>query len=115
MPGSTNYPINFANTRGIPMIASNSVTVNTDNVVISIPRRAFRGLSDSGIIAFKLTQEVPAGGAALPVIFSSNEFTQQVTVLGGDNLVGSQITSTGIYLLWYDKCANVLQLLTSNL
>ena len=46
------------------MIASTSVEVTTDNVVIGLPRRAFRGLADSGIFAFRLTQEIPAGGAA---------------------------------------------------
>ena len=105
MAGTTSFPVNFANIRGIPMIASTSVEVTTDNVVIGIPRRAFRGLADSGIFAFRLTQEIPAGGAALPVVFSSNEFLQTLTV-------GAQITPAGIYLIWYDKCASTMQLLT---
>jgi hypothetical protein len=53
--GTTNYPSNFSNVRGIPMIASTSVDVTTDNVVVGIPRRAFRGLADNGILAFRLT------------------------------------------------------------
>jgi hypothetical protein len=55
MIGSTNFPVNFSNIRGIPMIASTSVEVTTTNVVIGLPRRAFRGLADSGILAFRLT------------------------------------------------------------
>ena len=55
MMGTTNFPSNFSNVRGIPMISSTSVDVTTDNVVIGIPRRAFRGLADSGIFAFRLT------------------------------------------------------------
>lgn len=110
---TTNFPINFSNIRGIPMIASTSVTVGTDNVTIGIPKRAFRGLADSGIIAFRLTQEVPAGGAALPVVFSSNEFLQTLTILGGEAATGAQITNTGVYLIWYDKCASSMQLLTT--
>jgi len=112
MVGTTNYPGNFSNVRGIPMIASVSVEVTTDNVVVGIPRRAFRGLADSGIFAFRLTQEIPAGGAALPVVFSSNEFLQTLTVVGGTAATGTQITPAGIYLVWYDKCASSLQLLT---
>jgi hypothetical protein len=112
MVGTTNYPGNFSNVRGIPMIASVSVEVTTDNVVVGIPRRAFRGLADSGIFAFRLTQEIPAGGAALPVVFSSNEFLQTLTVVGGTAATGAQITPAGIYLVWYDKCASSLQLLT---
>lgn len=55
MVGTTSYPSNFSNVRGIPMIASTSVEVTTDNVVIGIPRRAFRGLADSGLLVFRLT------------------------------------------------------------
>lgn len=112
MVGTTNYPGNFSNLRGIPMIASTSVEVTTDNVVIGIPRRAFRGLADSGIFAFRLTQEIPAGGAALPVVMSSNEFLQTLTVVGGTAATGANITPAGIYLVWYDKCASSMQLLT---
>ena len=112
MVGTTNYPGNFSNVRGIPMITSVSVEVTTDNVVVGIPRRAFRGLADSGVFAFRLTQEIPAGGAALPVVFSSNEFLQTLTVVGGTAATGAQITPAGIYLVWYDKCASSMQLLT---
>lgn len=114
MNGSTNYPINFSNTRGIPMIASTSVTVTDTNVVIGIPRRAFRGLADSGIIAFRLTQEIPAAGAALPVSFSSADFLQGLTLLGGANATGADITATGVYLIWYNKNASLMQMLTTD-
>lgn len=113
MVGTTNYPSNFSNVRGIPMIASISVEVTTTNVVIGIPRRAFRGLADSGILAFRLTQEIPAGGATLPVVFSSSEFLQTLTTIGGTAATGAQITPAGIYLIWYDKCASTMQLLTT--
>lgn len=112
MSGNTNFPINFSNLRGIPMIASTSVEVTTNNVVIGIPKRAFRGLADSGILAFRLTQAIPAGGAALPVVFSSADFLQQLTVVGGTSATGAQITPAGVYLIWYDKCASLMQLLT---
>lgn len=112
MSGTTNFPVNFSNLRGIPMIASTSVEVTTDNVVIGIPRRAFRGLADSGILAFRLTQAIPAGGAALPVVFSSADFLQQLTVVGAIPATGAQITPAGVYLIWYDKCASSMQLLT---
>jgi hypothetical protein len=113
MGGSTNFPINFSNLRGIPMIASTSVEVTTTNVVIGLPRRAFRGLADSGIFAFRLTQEIPAAGATLEVVFSSADFLQTLTTVGGTAATGAQITPTGVYLIWYDKCASTMQLLTT--
>jgi len=112
MNGSTNYPVNFSNMRGIPMIASTSVEVTDTNVVIGLPRRAFRGLADSGILAFRLTQEIPTTGAALPVVFSSADFLQTLTVVGGTAATGAQVTPAGVYLIWYDKCASTMQLLT---
>lgn len=113
MIGSTNFPMNFSNIRGIPMIASTSVEVTTTNVVIGLPRRAFRGLADSGILAFRLTQEIPAAGAALPVVFNSADFLQTLTVVGGAAATGDLVTPTGVYLIWYDKCAGTMQLLTT--
>ena len=112
MNGTTNFPVNFSNLRGIPMIATTSVTVSTDNVTLGIPKRAFRGLADSGIVALRLTQEIPAAGASLPVVISSNEFLQTLTTVGGIAAIGSQITATGVYLVWYDKCSSLMQLLT---
>lgn len=109
---TTNFPINFANVRGIPMIASSSVTVNTDNIVLGIPRRAFRNLAESGILAFRLTQPIPTGSDALPIVMSSNDFTQALTLVGGDNATGANMAGTGVYLIWYDKCSSMMQLLT---
>lgn len=112
MFGTTNYPFNFANRRGIPLIESSQVTANTENVIITLPNRVFRWLNDKGIILFKLNSPIPTGSEALPILFSSNDFTQPVTVVGGDAATGDQFTGTGIYLLYYDKDANVMQVLT---
>jgi len=70
---TTNYPFNFANRNGIPMIESSSVTVNDTNVVINIPDRAFRFLNGTGLILFRLNTEIT--NTTLPIIFSSNNFT----------------------------------------
>ena len=116
MFGTTNYPFNFSNRRGIPMIESSSVTVNTDNVVITLPNKVFRWLNDKGIILFRLNQPVPEGTTAtLPILFSSNEFTQPLTNIGGTAITAGQITGTGVYLIYYDKHADLMQLLTTEI
>lgn len=107
---TTNYPFNFANRMGIPMIESSSVVLDTADVTINIPNRAFRFLSGTGLILFRLNTEIPAGGASLPIIFSSNEFTQPLTVVGGDAATGASLEGTGVYLIYYDKNGNTLQL-----
>jgi hypothetical protein len=109
---TTNYPFNFANRNGFPMIESANVTVNTDNVVIGIPKRAFRMLNNNGVILFRLNTALPESAGTLPILFASNEFTQPLTLVGGEAATATQLTGAGIYLIYYDKSCNLLQLLT---
>lgn len=106
---TTNYPFNFANKMGIPMIESSSVNVTDTNVVINIPNRAFRFLSGTGLILFRLNTEIT--NTTLPILFSSNEFTQPLTLVGGTAATGTDIASIGVYIIYYDKNANLMQLI----
>ena len=116
MFASTNYPLNFSNRRGIPMLESSSITVNDDNVVIQLPNSAFRHLNQKGIVLFRLNQAIPTGTTAtLPIVFSINDFTQALTNVGGEAITVAQIPSTGVYLIYYDKDANLMQLLTTQI
>ena len=108
---TTNYPFNFANRNGIPMLESNSVEITTTNVVINIPNRAFRFLNGTGLLLFRLNTEIT--NTTLPIIFSSNEFTQPLTLTGGDAATGTVMSDTGVYIIYYDKNANLMQLLTT--
>ena len=107
---TTNYPFNFANRNGIPMLESSSVTVNDTNVIINIPDRAFRFLNGTGMILFRLNTEIT--NDTLPIIFSSNNFTQSLTIVGGTNATGTNMSGVGIYLIYYDKNSNLMQLLS---
>lgn len=109
---TTNYPFNFANRNGIPMIESNSVNVTDTAVVIGIPNRAFRFLNGTGLILFRLNSPIPESAASLPILFSSNNFTQPVTVIGGAAATGAQMSGQGVYQIYYDKCSNTMQLMT---
>ena len=108
---TTNYPFNFANKMGIPMIESSSVNVTDTNVVINIPNRAFRFLSGTGLILFRLNTEIT--NTTLPILFSSNEFTQPLTLIGGTAATGSDFSAVGVYLIYYDKNSNLMQLITT--
>lgn len=112
MFGTTNFPYNYSNHIGIPMIGSTNVEVNDANVIISIPRNVFRRFPNSGIIIFKLNQNIPISGSTLPILMSSGGFTQAVTLNGGAAATGANMLSSGIYLIWYDKRSSLLQLLT---
>ena len=114
--GTTNYPFNFSNRRGIPMLETSSVTVTDSNVVLTLPNRAFRWLNDKGIILFRLNQPIPEGTTeTLPILFQSNDFTQPLTNIGGTAITAAQIAGTGVYLIYYDKGANLMQLLTTEI
>ena len=116
MFGTTNYPFNFSNRRGIPMLESTSVTVTDTNVVFNLPDRAFRGLNDHGVVLFRLNQPIPDGTTGtLPIVFSSNDFTQPLTNIGSTAITAAQITGTGVYLIYYSKGSNVMQLLTAEI
>lgn len=112
---TTNYPFNFANRLGIPLIESTNITVNPDNVVIGIPKRAFRFLNGNGVILFRLNTALPDTAGTLPILFASNEFTQPLTVVGGEAATAEQLTGAGVYFIYYDKVANILQLMTFGL
>ena len=107
---TTNYPFNFANRNGIPMIESNSVQVTDTNVVINIPNRAFRFLNGTGLLLFRLNTEIT--NTTLPILFSSNEFTQPLTLVGGVAATGADISEVGVYLIYYAKGANLMQLIS---
>lgn len=116
MFGSTQYPFNFCNRRGIPMIETTSVTVGTDNVVLALPNRVFRWLNDKGVVLLRLNQSIPTGTTdTLPIVFSANEFTQPLTNLGGEAITVAQMPSTGVYMIYYDKGSNLMQLLTTQI
>ena len=109
---TTNYPFNFSNRLGIPLLESTNITVNTDNVVIGIPKRAFRFLNGNGVILFRLNTAIPDAGATFPILFASNEFTQPLTLVGGEAATATQMSGVGVYFIYYDKNANILQLMT---
>lgn len=112
MDGTTMYPLNFSNRRGIPMIESNNVVSDGTNVVVTIGNGAFRWLNGKGLILFRLQTAIAESAAALPVVFSSNGITQPLTMVGGEAATGEYLTGTGVYLIYYSKDANLLQLMT---
>ena len=106
---TTNYPFNFANRNGIPMLESTSVTTDSTNVIISIPNRAFRFLNGTGLILFRLNTEIT--NTSLPILFSSNDFTQPLTTVGGEAATGANFSAVGVYLIYYDKNSNLMQII----
>lgn len=118
-PNSVVYPFNFVNRRGIPLIESAGVTVDDTTVTITIANRAFRYLDDRGVFLFRLNQAIPEGSDTLPIIFSwtgfLQTFTQPLTLIGGAAATEEELEGSGVYLIYYDKSCNLLQLMTNGI
>lgn len=107
------WPFQYVNQRGIPTIQSRSVTVSDTSVDFKFNpdwnSRPFRGL-----LLVYLADEIPTGTTTtLPIRFSMAGTTSNVTLAGGANLTVADLPGTGVYLFYYDRFSDTLQLLSS--
>jgi hypothetical protein len=107
------WPFQYVNQRGIPTIKAQSVVVSDTSVDFKFNpdwnSRPFRGL-----LLVYLAEEIPEGTTAtLPIRFSMAGTTSNVTLPGGANLTAGDVTGTGVYLFYYDRFSDTLQLLSA--
>lgn len=105
------FPYQYVNINGIPTIQTRNVTVSDTSVDFRFnpdwDKRPFRGL-----ILVYVSEEIPAGTTTtLPIRFSMAGTTSNVTVAGGDNLTVADFPGNGVYLLYYDRFTDILQLI----
>lgn len=107
------FPYQYVNIRGIPTIKAQSVVVSDTTVDFNFNpdwnSRPFRGL-----ILVYLAEAIPEGTTTtLPIRFSMAGTTSNVTLAGGDNLTVADLPGVGVYLVYYDRLADTLQLLNT--
>lgn len=105
------FPYQYANIRGIPCLEVRRITVTDTSVDFQFrpdwDRNPFRGL-----LLINVPEAIPTGTTTtLPIRFSMAGNTQNVTVAGGDNLTVADFAGVGVYLVYYDRIMNVLQLI----
>lgn len=99
------------NVSGVPYLRTNGVTVSVDNVDFSL---GFRRIPAVGYITVNIADAIPTGTTGtLPVRFTLNGNTRNVTLFGGDNLTAADITGTGIITLFYDWYNGILTVVSS--
>lgn len=103
------FPQQYSNINGLPNIKSRRVTVNTDTVNFMFnpdwDRNPFRGL----IIVYLV--DLPEGTTdTLPVTFTMAGNTVNLTVAGGANATVADVPNPGIFVVFYDRIDNILQL-----
>ena len=107
------WPFQYVNQRGIPTIQSRSVTVSDTSVDFKFNpdwnSRPFRGL-----LLVKIADPIPEGTTTtLPIRFSMAGTTSNVSVAGGDNLTVADLPGVGVYLFYYDRMTDELQILNT--
>lgn len=101
------------NKNGIPTISSTGVKVTDSNVVFQFNPHREVGNPFRGLIIVRLDQNIPESTTqTLPVVFSAGVSKGvELTGKSGNAITASDITSTGIYLCWYESQTNTLQLI----
>lgn len=104
------FPFQYININGIPTIEVRRITV-TDTSVDFQFRPDFDGTPFRGLILVYMPEAIPTGTTAtLPVRFSMAGNTQAVTLAGGTEATVAEFPGTGVYLVYYDRYANILQI-----
>lgn len=99
----------LSNPNGIPRFESNSVSVNTSNVVFSFTDAGSQ-FNDNfcGLVLIKVNQSIPSSTTdTLPIFIN----TTALTTYGGDSVTVSDFKGTGIYLGYYEGKTKSLQII----
>lgn len=106
------FPYQYININGIPTIKTQAVAVSDTAVTFKFAPD-FDGRPFRGLILVYISEAIPEGTTAtLPIQFSMAGTTSNVTFAGGANVVVSDIPGTGIYLVYFDRWADTLQMLS---
>ena len=107
---ATSFLFNRVNIEGIPCIKSTAVTASTSAVTFNFDPQIAASPRFSGLIAVKIVTPADTASAALPVLFSMGGQTIALTEAGGTAVTGADLLA-GIYLVFYDRVSNILQLI----
>ena len=107
------FPWQYCNINGIPTIKTQTVTVSDTAVTFKFAPD-FDGRPFRGLILVYISEAIPEGTTTtLPVQFSMAGTTSNVTVAGGANVTVADLPGVGIYLVYFDRWADTLQLIGS--
>jgi hypothetical protein len=107
------YPFQYINISGIPTIKTQTVVVS-DTAVTYKFAPDFDGRPFRGLILVYISEAIPEGTTTtLPIQFSMAGTTSNVTVAGGATVTVADLPGVGIYLVYFDRWADTLQLIGS--
>ena len=107
------FPWQYTNINGIPTIKTQTVTVSDTAVTFKFAPD-FDGRPFRGLILVYISEAIPEGTTTtLPIQFSMAGTTSNVTVAGGAAVTVADLPGVGIYLVYFDRWADTLQLIGS--
>lgn len=107
------FPYQYANINGIPCIKTQTVVVSDTAVTFKFAPD-FDGRPFRGLILVYISEVIPEGTTTtLPVQFSMAGITSTLTLAGGANVTVADLPGTGIYLVYFDRWADTLQLVSN--
>lgn len=96
------------NVNGIPVLRTTGITVGTDTVDFAL---GFRGIPAMGYLTLNIADAIPADATGtLPVRFTLNGNTRNLTFFGGTNVTAADLAGTGVLTVFYDFFSGILQL-----
>ena len=99
-----------SNVNGIPYLRTTGVTVGTDTVDFSL---GFRRIPPVGYLTINVADAIPEGTTAtLPIRFTLNGNTRNVTFYGGANVTVADLEGTGILTVFHDWYSGILQVIS---
>ena len=98
------------NANGTPYLRTNGVTVGTDSVDFSL---GFRRIPPVGYLTVNIADIIPSDATGtLPVRFTLNGNSRNLTYFGGDNVTAADLTGVGVITIFYDWYSGLLQLIS---
>lgn len=106
-------PYFFCNKNGIPCIESQSANLTTTSCTYYFKNHPFLNSNYQGLVAVKIAQSVSAPSTSVPVMFDTVGAAApiQVKTRGNTAVDTSDINALGVYLCFYDRSSNTLQLI----
>ena len=107
------FPWQYTNINGIPSIKTQTVVVSDTAVTFNFAPH-FDGRPFRGLILVYISEAIPTGTTTtLPIQFSMAGVTSNITVAGGTTVTVADLPGIGIYLVYFDRWADTLQLIGS--
>jgi hypothetical protein len=107
--------LSMCNRNGFPCIESTGVTVDENGVTFSFNPHIYINNNFQGAFFCKITDTYTAPETAVPVKFTTTGVANSTVNLVGynnANITSAEFNATGIFMCFYDRVSNVLQLLT---